>query len=93
MFRIIGLIDGVEQSIEYTVVNGTGSYKGDLLVDFKMRNALESLAPTGPVGQFLERDLNNPLSAFCMMLECFDEVIKTEGNIPTAAELPDGAIG
>lgn len=93
MFTITGLINGTKQKIEYNWDDGIGSYNGDILVDFKMRTALESHATLGPIGQYLERDLDEPLAALCMMLECFDEVEKIEGDIPTATKLPDDVIG
>ena len=93
MFTITGLINGTSQKIEYFWEDGIGSYKGDILIEFKMKTALESHAPTGPVGQPLERDLDEPLSAFSMMMECFDTIEKIEGQVPPAAQLPDGVIG
>ena len=93
MFTITGLINGTSQKIEYFWEDGIGSYKGDILIEFKMKTALESHAPTGPVGQPLERDLDEPLSAFSMMMECFDTIEKIEGQVPQAAQLPDGVIG
>lgn len=93
MFTITGLINGTKQTIEYFWEDGIGSYKGDLLIDFKMKTALESHSPTGPIGQQIDRDLDEPLSAFSMMLECYDIVEKIDGEIPKAAKLPDGAVG
>ncbi|MHB8125861.1 MAG: hypothetical protein ACYDEJ_09530 [Desulfitobacteriaceae bacterium] len=48
----------------------------------------------GPVGMYFDKDyLNDPLAALFVMLEVFDEIIETSGDVPEAPDVPDGAIG
>lgn len=49
--------------------------------------------PVGPIGTYFEKDyLEEPLAAFFIMLEVFDEILETSGDLPEADALPDGAI-
>jgi len=59
---------------------------------FSMRRELELESSVGPVGQPLERDLDEPLAALFMIRECFDSIISWEGNIPEADPIPEGTI-
>lgn len=93
MFQVTGVILGETESIRYDWENGVGRIEGDPTVMFLMRNALERNTPVGPVGQPMERDLDEPLAALFMIRECFDEILSCEGEVPEAEELPDGAVG
>ncbi len=93
MFTITGIIAGEREHITYQWNNGVGSYEGSPLATFLMEGAQERTSPVGPVGQPLDRDINDPLAALFMILECFDRVLTYEGDIPQAAPIPDGAIG
>lgn len=91
MFTISGLINGEQESITYTWENGAGTIEGDPMVMFLMRNSLERKTYVGPVGQPMERDINEPLSVLFMIRECFDSITSWDGDIPTADSIPDGA--
>lgn len=93
MFKITGKINGEIESITYNWKNGRGSIEGDTMVMFMMKGEMELNTPVGPVGQYMERDINDPLSALFMIRECFDEIISSEGSIPEAEHIPPGAIG
>ena len=92
MFTIHGLIDGERESITYYWENGHGRVEGDPMVLFLFRSSMERITPVGPVGQPLERDIDEPLSALFMIRECFDSILSWEGEIPEADSIPDGAI-
>ena len=92
MFTITGIINGEQESITYTWENGYGSVDGDPMVMFRMRNSLERETAVGPVGQPMDRDINEPLSALFMIRECFDTITAWEGDIPKAGSVPEGAI-
>jgi hypothetical protein len=48
----------------------------------------------GPVGMTLKPPyLNDPLAALFVMLEVFDEILETSGDVPEAPSVPNGAIG
>ena len=93
MFKVIGKINDVEESLTYDFVDGHGVVTGGEMAMFLFRNALERTTSVGPVGQYMDRDIDEPLAALCMMMECFQEIIGFEGDVPTAEELPDGVIG
>ena len=93
MFKITGKINGEIETITYNWNNGLGSIEGDAMVMFMVKCDMELNTPVGPVGQYLERDINEPLSALFMIRECFDEIIECDGNIPEAEKIPPGAIG
>ena len=93
MFTITGIIAGEQEYITYHWNNGVGSYEGSPLAAFLLEGAQERTSPVGPVGQPLDRDINDPVAALFMIRECFDRVLTCEGDIPQAAPIPDGAIG
>lgn len=93
MFKITGTINGEKESLVYEFENGHGVVTGDEMAMFMFRNALERSTPVGPVGQYMDRDSDEPLAALFMMMECFQEIISFEGEPPTAEELPEGAFG
>ena len=90
MFTITGLINGESEHITYHWENGHGKLEGDPMIMFLMRNSLDRKRPIGPVGQPLERDINEPLSVLFMIRECFDTIVSWEGDIPEADSTPEG---
>lgn len=92
MFKVTGKINDTIDYIEYNWEDGIGCVSGGRLALFCLGGELESTTPVGPVGQYMERDINIPLAAFSMILNCFDEIISCEGEIPQAASVPEGAI-
>lgn len=93
MFKITGVINGEKESLTYEFVNGRGSVSGDEMAMFMFKNSMERHTPVGPVGQYMDRDIDEPLAALFMMMECFEEIISSEGDLPNAEELPEGAFG
>ncbi len=93
MFKIIGMINGKEHFLTYDLIDGHGSVSGDEIAMFLFRSAMERKRPVGPVGQYMDRDIDEPLAALFMMMECFQEVTGSEGELPEAGELPEGAFG
>ena len=92
MFKIIGIINDETESLIYDVVDGHGSVTGGDMALFLFRNSLERQTPVGPVGQYMDRDIDKPLSALFMMMECFQKIISSEGDLPTAEKVPEGAL-
>lgn len=93
MFTVTGVINGETEQLTYEMLDGKGSVSGDEMAMFMFRTALERKTSIGPVGQYLDRNINEPLSALFMMIECFDEIIECSGEVPEADEIPEGAIG
>lgn len=93
MFKIIGIINGEKESLTYKFEDGHGAITGDEMAMFMFRNSMERNTPVGPVGQYMDRDIDEPLAALFMMIECFQEIVGSEGELPTADELPEGAFG
>ena len=87
------MINGKKESLTYELDDGHGVVSGDEMAMFMFRNAMDDSTPVGPVGQYMDRDIDEPLAALFMMLECFQEIESYEGDLPTAEELPEGAIG
>ena len=92
MFRIVGIVNGEQERIEYAIKDGKGTISGDPMIMFLMRNSLERMTPIGPVGQYMDRSIDNPLAVLFMIRECFDTILSWEGNIPEADGIPDGSI-
>ena len=92
MFSVRGIINGEQESVSYFWENGVGRLEGDPMVVFLMEGALMDTTPVGPIGQYLDRDINDPLAALCMIEECFQKVLSYEGEIPQASDIPDGMI-
>lgn len=92
MFKITGIINGEKESLTYEFLDGHGSISGDEMAMFMLKNSLDRHSPVGPVGQYMERDIDEPLAALFMMMECFQEVLNSEGELPQAGEVPEGAI-
>lgn len=93
MFKVTGVINGITESIVYSWNDGVGSISGDPMVMFLMRNSMERETPIGPVGQYLDRNIDEPLAALFMIMECFEQIIKCEGDIPKADPVPEGTLG
>ena len=91
MFSIKGLVHGKSQSISYSHENGVGKLTGDPIIVLLVEDALQSVELTGPVGQYIERDINDPLAVLCVINECFHSITEHEGELPTAEAMPDGA--
>jgi len=91
MFTIEGIIGNQQQRISYINENGMGSIFGDFIIILAVEDAMESCEPTGPVGQYMERDINNPLAMLSVISECFDTISGYEGDLPEAEPLPEGA--
>lgn len=93
MFTITGVINGEYEKLTYDIENGRGVVSGDEMAMFMFKCASERITPVGPVGQYMERDINEPLSALFMMRECFEKVESYDGELPNAESIPEGAIG
>ena len=52
-----------------------------------------SRIPVGPIGWYMERNMNNLLSVLCFVEECFERIISMIGDIPKAEMILDGCIG
>ena len=93
-FEIKGIFsDSVEGYFHYIKQNGKVEYNCSEGVDFLFNYALEKEESIGPVGQYMERDINNPLAVlFILKNEVFDKIIEVKGNLPEVDEVPPGAI-
>lgn len=94
LFEIIGNINNKKQTIKYYYNEylKKGRVTGDKMICILFEDAMKSDLLTGPVAQYMKRDINVPLSALSVMKECFDEITETKGEIPVAAEIPPYAI-
>lgn len=93
MFTVIGIINGEEEKLTYEIENGCGVVSGDELAMFMFQLVMERKTPVGPVGQYMNRDINEPLAVLFMMKECFESIVSCDGDVPVASAIPDGAIG
>ncbi|NBH81628.1 hypothetical protein D7X88_01615 [bacterium C-53] len=93
MFKITGKIDNMVQSISYENENGNGRLEGDSGILFLVRWELENKSIVGPVGQYMEADINHPLAVYSVIETCFDSIELIEGEIPEADKIPEGCIG
>lgn len=94
---VSGIINDKVETINYEFKNGKGSVEGDDMAMFMLKSAMEENAPVGPVGEKLDRDLNNPLAMLFLLKsdEIFQSDVKVElisGDMPEASDIPDGAI-
>lgn len=92
MFWIKGLIGKVEQEIVYDIADNRGSLTGDEGILFLVNMELERKSIVGPVGQYYESDIDNPLSVLFVIRKCFDEILEAGGEIPKAEAIPEGCI-
>lgn len=93
MFKITGIVNNKTESLTYEFLNGHGIISGDEMAMFMMQNSMERHSQVGPVGQYMDRNIDEPLAALFMMMECFQKIVSYEGELPVAGELPEGAIG
>ena len=92
MFSIEGIINNEKQKISYKYEDGVGRLDGDSIIMLLVEDAMENCELTGPVGQYLERDINDPLAVLCVIKECFDTITRYEGELPEADSMPEGAV-
>lgn len=92
MFKVRGIINGEEHSLKYENTNGKGQVLGDetAITVFSIVRQYEK--GVGPIGQYMDRDVDIPLAALFIMMECFDSITGFEGDFPEVSEVPDGAI-
>jgi len=93
-FEIKGIFsDSVEGYFHYIKKDGKAEYSCSAGVDFLFNYALEKKETIGPAGQYMERDINNPLAVlFILKTEVFDKIIEVKGQLPEADEVPPEAI-
>lgn len=92
MFKMIGKVAGVLQKVEYDYRDGKGSIVGDKAITFLVQWELENRSIVGPVGQYMEADINNPLSVVFVLRKCFDSIENIEGELPEADSIPADSI-
>lgn len=92
MFMMVGRVEGIQQKITYEYQDGKGSFYGDKAITFLLKWELDSKSVVGPVGQYMEADINNPLSVVFALRQCFDSIEQIEGELPEAEEIPEGSI-
>lgn len=92
MFTVVGKVDGLEQQITYTFIKGKGNLSGDKAILFLVQWELDAKTIVGPVGQYIEADIDNPLSVMFTIRKCYDVIESVEGDIPTADKIPEDSI-
>lgn len=92
MFMMIGQVEGVLQKITYEYNDGKGSFYGDKAITFLLQWELDNNSIVGPVGQYMEADIDNPLSVVFALRNCFDSIEQIEGELPEADSIPDDSI-
>lgn len=92
MFMMIGRVEGIQQKITYEYHEGKGTFYGDKAITFLLQWELDNKTIVGPVGQYMEADINNPLSVVFVLRQCFDSIEQIEGELPEAETIPDGSI-
>ncbi len=92
MFWIRGIIGGVIQKVCYEESDGHGSLTGDEGILFLMNMEFEERSIVGPVGQYMEANVDNPLSVLFVAKKCFDKIMEAGGDLPEADEIPEGCI-
>lgn len=95
-YDVKGAINGNTYSVTYSKLPGLKSaLTGDAVVISLIESEARVLAGrlNGPVGMTFDGDyLQDPLAALFVMLEVFDEITETSGDVPEAPAVPDGAI-
>lgn len=93
-FEIKGIFsDSIEGYFHYIKKEEKVEYECSKGVEFLFNYALEKEESIGPVGQYMKRDINNPLAVlFILKTEVFDKIIETKGELPEADEIPPEAI-
>ncbi len=92
MFKIVGKVNGIEQSIAYDLADGKGVITGDQMISYLVQWEFDNRTVVGPVGQYMEADVNEPLSVVFAIKKCFDSIDRIEGDIPEAEDIPEGSI-
>lgn len=92
MFTIIGEINNRTEKISYLLSDGQGHLDGSQQILMLVEDALTDTSLTGPVGQYIERDINNPLAVLFVIRECFERIFEISGEIPQAEDIPKGAL-
>jgi len=92
MFMMIGRVEGIQQKITYEYHEGKGTFYGDKAITFLLQWELDNKTIVGPVGQYMEADINNPLSVVFVLRQCFDSIEQIEGELPEAETIPNGSI-
>ncbi|GFI04180.1 hypothetical protein IMSAGC005_03032 [Lachnospiraceae bacterium] len=92
MFWIKGRIDEIEQKICYEVSFGHGLLTGDEGILFLVNMELDKKTIVGPIGQYVEANIDDPLSVLFVIRDCFDEIVDVGGEIPEADTVPEGCI-
>jgi len=92
MFAVEGIIKGSKQKVIYENIDGVGKISGDELICFVVEDEMNDIDTVGPVGQYMDRDINNPLATLFVIKGCFDEILNYEGDLPEADPIPNGAI-
>lgn len=92
MFVIKGKIEEEIYELKYDVIDEVATVTGDEVALFIFDIKMKSEDSVGPVGQYMSRDINNPLATLFVMLECFDEVVGHEGELPKADVMPADVI-
>lgn len=92
MFWIKGKIGETVQMIQYDNINGRGSLAGDNGIIYLMVEEFNNKTVVGPVGQYIEANMHNPLSVLFVAKKCFDSIIEMSGDLPEADEIPKDSI-
>jgi hypothetical protein len=96
MYNVTGKIRGYTLRVTYSKLpllkpKLTGDAVAVKFIEHKAKTLQGTLI--GPVGTYFDRNyLNDPLAALFLMLEVFDEILETSGDVPEAPAVPDGAI-
>lgn len=88
-------VTGILLGTEYVVQWKDGKVRGTQFI----KDVIEAQAKAykgiglGPVGQYYSGPpLKDPLSALFLMREVFDEIVDATGDVPEAADVPEGAV-
>jgi hypothetical protein len=92
-YTVIGEIYGENNKITYRNESWKAEVLDDDLILFLFDGAMVSRIPVGPIGWYMERNMNNLLSVLCFVEECFERIISMIGDIPKAEMILDGCIG
>lgn len=95
-FSVTGLINNVEETMYYSFDGKKGTVNGGTMSMFLFQNCLERTTPVGPVGMYLDRDVNDPLAMYFILTseEIFQEILDVKlisGTLPEAPAVPKGA--
>ena len=96
-FSVTGIIKGEEETVIYRFKKNKGTIECNDNVKSLVDKALKSKKSVGPVGQYMDRDINNPLAMLFILNsnEIFETIKRVEpisGTMPVAARTPKGSI-